>query len=115
MDFIPYGLSWESIPNFIDDKGYVRVLVENHPHSHKGYVYAHRLVMEAHEGRYLDPTEVVHHINEVKTDNRLQNLYLCTSEEHVQIHNRGKRPSLERRANIRKGMVEAQRRRNQKS
>lgn len=28
----------------------------------------------------------VHHINRIKTDNRLENLYICTWEEHRKIH-----------------------------
>lgn len=99
-----------------DANGYIKVLVGyKHPHNNKGYVALHRLVIEAHLGRYLEPEEVVHHINEVKTDNRLENLYLCSQEEHVQIHNRGSRYSLERRSAIRQGVNAANKRKNQKT
>ena len=106
-----------SYESFVDEKGYVRMYVgeQQHPHSNRGHVYAHRIVMERHLGRYLQDKEVVHHINEVKTDNRLENLYLCSPEEHVQIHNRGRQNTLAKRAKISAGVNAANRRKNQKS
>ncbi len=89
-------------PNFnggryIDDKGYIRVLKPEHPHHNKGYVYEHRLVVEAMLGRYLHPWETVHHINEIKLDNRWDNFYLTTIPEHSSIHREGKKQNKERR------------------
>ena len=34
----------------------------------------------------LLPTETVHHINMNKQDNRLENLYLCSTSEHSKAH-----------------------------
>lgn len=87
-------------PNFsggkyIDDKGYVRVLRTDHPFNNKGYVYEHRLVMEDHLGRILKPHEVIHHINEIKHDNRVSNFFLTTVPEHSAIHREGKRDRME--------------------
>ncbi|CDZ88936.1 HNH endonuclease (fragment) [Rhodococcus ruber] len=43
--------------------------------------------MEEHLGRYLQPGEVVHHINRNKTDNRIDNLGLFASQsEHMKHH-----------------------------
>lgn len=36
--------------------------------------------------RILEKNEYVHHINENHSDNRLDNLFLCSPKEHVRIH-----------------------------
>lgn len=53
----------------------------------QGYIAEHRAVMEAHLGRALLPAEVVHHINENKRDNRIENLMLfASSADHLRHH-----------------------------
>lgn len=67
--------------------GYRKLLRPDHPRADsKGYVAEHTLVMEAHIGRFLEPDEVVHHINYDKADNQLDNLQLMTDAEHRALH-----------------------------
>ena len=47
----------------------------------------HRKIFENHIGRELVRGEVVHHIDFVKTNNKIENLYLCkNASEHASIH-----------------------------
>ena len=69
--------------------GYVKVFVGRaHPmHDGNGYCFEHRLVVAAAIGRPLDADEVVHHINRIRDDNRLENLELfSTQAEHARAH-----------------------------
>lgn len=77
---------------------------ENHPNYKGGWVQSgyrylciegeqtpeHKHIMEKHLGRKLDEQEVVHHINENKLDNRLENLMVMTRAEHM-IHHKPRR------------------------
>lgn len=68
--------------------GYILEYCPKHPFTSKrGFVLQHRLVMEKYIKRFLLPTEIVHHINEIKDDNRIENLMLLNNRgEHNTIH-----------------------------
>jgi len=65
---------------YINKDGYILIRVG------KKYIFEHRLVMESYLKRTLYKYEVVHHINEIKTDNRIKNLQVMTRKEHNKLH-----------------------------
>ena len=84
---------------------YISEYAPGHPFSNEyGRVLQHRLVVERNSDRfdekffteingnkYLKPEYCVHHINEDKTDNRIENLQILTKSEHTSLHNSSKK------------------------
>lgn len=99
-----------------DKDGYRLIYMPGHPNSSKtgkgraGYVREHRLVMEAVLGRYLDPSEVVHHIDGNKLNNTPSNLELFSkNSDHLAKTLKGKRPQWtdDGKARIKEGVLKA--------
>jgi hypothetical protein len=69
--------------------GYVYIKApKGHPYpSNSGYyIKRSRAVMENKLGRYLLPSEIVHHLNGIRSDDRPENLAVTTRAGHNRIH-----------------------------
>ena len=75
------------------ENGYL--VIHKRGYNKKGNAKLHRLIAEEHLGRKLKQNEVVHHINGVKTDNRIENLSVMGWGEHSALHR-----SLERKKKL---------------
>ena len=64
----------------ISPYGYKRVYVN------KKCVQEHRYIMEKNIGRLLKTTEIIHHINGDKLDNKIINLQIVSRSEHKKLH-----------------------------
>lgn len=78
-----------------DEAGYMLVKTPGHPRASQSgdYVGEHILVMEKYLGRYLiwhgpgdERSEIIHHKNRNKQDNRIDNLQVVNFREHMEIH-----------------------------
>ena len=68
---------------------YLREFAPDHPKANNyGYVYTHVLAAEKKLGRPLNPGECVHHLDENKHNNELDNLIVFkTKADHTAFHN----------------------------
>lgn len=80
----------------VDKSGYLYRKCPDHPYAnHIGYVFEHRLVVEAHLRRYLLPTEVVHHKDGNPANNDISNLEVFSSNgSHLRATLKGVRHNM---------------------
>lgn len=96
--FTPAGIDGATVKH---SAGYILERCSNHPFNVDGYVMQHRLIIERvmrkkapdhhflveiDSVKYLKRGIEVHHVNEIKHDNRIQNLIACTSAGHKDLH-----------------------------
>jgi predicted RNA-binding Zn-ribbon protein involved in translation (DUF1610 family) len=75
------------IEKLVKKGDYDYAIVRNHPKaSDRGYVLYHRIIMENHINRLLLDNEIVHHIDENKHNNDIDNLELMDRAEHTRHH-----------------------------
>jgi len=72
----PKNANWKG-GRWISKEGYVYVWIG--PNQRKA---EHRLIMEQYLGRKLQPNEYVHHLNGIRSDNRIENLAVVSPKEH---------------------------------
>jgi hypothetical protein len=85
-----------------ETRGYIFVYSSGYP------IREHVYIIEKQLGRKLHKNEVVHHKNENRSDNRLENLQLMTRAEHSGLHHKeiAKRQARDNKGNfIRKGEI----------
>lgn len=82
---------------FISKQGYIFLLISCLPLEERklanqmksathNYIAEHRFIMAKHLKRPLTSNEVVHHLNEIKDDNRIENLTLTSKSSHGSEH-----------------------------
>lgn len=70
----------------LNEQGYIEVYCPEHPKAvHGRYVLEHRLVWEEAHG-VIPEGYIIHHKNEIKIDNRLENLMLLSRSAHNSMH-----------------------------
>ena len=70
-----------------DPDGYVRIKKPKHPRADmQGYIRRSHLVAEKTLGRYLYAYEMTHHENEIRNDDRHENIKVTTRGEHMSLH-----------------------------
>ena len=67
---------------------YIYILQPEHPFAiNLEYVAEHWLVMERKINQLLKPYEIIHHLNRIVADNRIENLEMTTFSDHTRFHN----------------------------
>lgn len=67
---------------FKNSSGYIKIHKPEHPKSSYNYVYEHHLVWEKENEKLLPDGWVIHHINGIKDDNRIENLIAMEKSDH---------------------------------
>lgn len=75
---------------FTDKDGYIYLHKPDHPNkTSNNYIRRCRFVMSEHVGRPLRSDEIVHHINGIHDDDRIQNLVITERANHASKHHKG--------------------------
>jgi hypothetical protein len=77
---------WKGGKPFLAKSGYVMVWSPGHPKATNNRICEHIIIMEKHLGRYLKNGEVVHHLNCIRNDNRIENLIILNKKIHDSYH-----------------------------
>ena len=75
---------------------------EDYPYRNTRWLREHIAVMERHIGKRIPAGMVVHHIDGDKTNNNIDNLFLCTVDEHNKLHGKIEKVVFDL---VRKGLI----------
>lgn len=77
-------ISWKGGRVKHKNRGYVWIYAPNHPRAKNSrYVLEHILIWEKANGKPLPKDYVIHHLNGVRDDNRIENLFACPRKRHI--------------------------------
>lgn len=75
-------------------KGYKQILMPEHKRADAtGYVMEHIVVYESATGIEVPDGCCIHHLNGIKSDNRIENLCMMTNSAHTVFHHTGAKRS----------------------
>src|SRR5262245_29576256 len=78
------------------DHGYILIYYPNHHSNPKyNYVQLHRIIYEEYYNCCLLDWVHLHHINGIRTDNRIENLMPLSCSQHMSITDHGKRSEID--------------------
>lgn len=69
----------------LSSDGYILIKIKD-----RGWIRKHRYIMEQYLKRKLSIEEIVHHINGIKTNNKIENLAVLTKSAHSSLTHKGK-------------------------
>lgn len=83
----PHHHQW-SDDRMVSAEGYIKIRVgDSHPLADpNGYAYEHLVIWCSAGNPRPEAGQLLHHKNEVRGDNRLENLELLTRQEHNRLH-----------------------------
>lgn len=85
----------------LSKRGYVFILKKGYPTTDvNGYIFEHRYIMCEFLERILGRNEIVHHINGIKNDNRIENLMVMSNGEHTTMHHKDVKQSETTKLNM---------------
>lgn len=75
--FNRYGITKDSLVGFIGHNGYYRFIFKGK------YYLTHRILYQFYHNVILGETDIIDHINGIRSDNRIENLRVCDNSQNI--------------------------------